>query len=281
METQQQFSQVLTEDLTTKSGIFCRRTYTPSSTASLILVMGYGGSLRVWPAKFVQQLAQKFEVISYDNRGTGLSCIPQEPSDYSIKLMAQDASEVLDVFGVTSVNVFGYSMGGCIALQYAHDHGSTVNSLTLLSATAGGALYVKPDPALSEALANPRGETLWDMYLSTFQLMYSPEQLKTCEPALRAIYEVSKDTATSQTALRGHSFAFKNFDGTKLLPELRMPVTIIAGSDDRLMPVQNSTNIANAIPQARLVLIPGCEHGAHVQEQERVVSEIIKTSGLS
>lgn len=229
----------------------------------------------------MEKLAQKFAVITYDNRGTGLSIVPQNPADYSIELMAQDISQVLDLFQVSSVNVFGYSMGGCIALQYAHDYARRVNSLTLLSSTAGGALYVKPDQALSEALANPQGETLLDMYMATFQLMYSPDQLKICEPVLKDIYENSKDCATTQTALKGHSYAFRNFDGTKLLSALKMPVTIIAGEDDRLMPVQNSKNIANGIPQARLVLVPGCEHGAHIQEQDLVVAEIEKTSSMS
>jgi 3-oxoadipate enol-lactonase len=55
---------------------------------------------------------------------------------------------------------------------------------------------------------------------------------------------------------------------------LRMPITILAGTDDRLMPVENSKNLANAIPDARLVLVPGCEHGVQVQCQDLLIEEI-------
>jgi pimeloyl-ACP methyl ester carboxylesterase len=53
-----------------------------------------------------------------------------------------------------------------------------------------------------------------------------------------------------------------------------MPTTILAGQDDRLMPVQNSENLAKAIPGARLVLVPKCQHGPQVQCEDLVIKEI-------
>jgi pimeloyl-ACP methyl ester carboxylesterase len=53
-----------------------------------------------------------------------------------------------------------------------------------------------------------------------------------------------------------------------------MPLTILMGMDDRLMPMENSKNLANAIPDARLVLVLGCEHGVQVQCQDLVIQEI-------
>jgi pimeloyl-ACP methyl ester carboxylesterase len=53
-----------------------------------------------------------------------------------------------------------------------------------------------------------------------------------------------------------------------------MPVTILAGMGDRLMPVDNSKNLANAIPDVRLVLVSGCEHGVQVQCQDLLIQEI-------
>jgi len=74
--------------------------------------------------------------------------------------------------------------------------------------------------------------------------------------------------------LLGHSHAFGAFNGTAFLAGLEMPTTILAGQDDRLMPVQNSENLAKAIPGARLALVPECQHGPKVQREDLVIREI-------
>lgn len=269
---------VTIEERKTDNGIFCRLTYTSTSQEYLVLVMGYGGSLRIWPASFVNRLAERFKVVSYDNRGTGLSVVPQIPEEYTVKVMADDLFDVITTLGIKSHHLLGYSMGGCMALQYAHDHQEFVKSLFLMSSTAGGALFAKPDKAVSTALANPEGKTLWDIYMSTFSLMYAPEVLERCMPTIKAIYEVSKDCPTRPIALAGHSNAFKGFDGSNYLEELRVPTTILSGKNDRLMPLQNSQNLADKLPNAKLVLLDDCEHGPHIQNEDEVVDLILSTA---
>ncbi len=263
----------------TDGGIACRRTSSPTSRDPLVLVMGYAGSSRIWPSTFVGKLAECFEVITYDNRGTGASIIPNLAEEYTIKLMADDLFEVVKLFEVERHHLLGYSMGSCIALQFIHDHPELVKSLFLLSGTAGGSLFAKPDKEISLALANPQGDTLWDMYLSSWRLMYSPEVLDRCLPALRAIYENSKDTPTPVAALLGHSHAFRGFDGTTYLPSIKVATTVLSGNTDRLMPVKNSINLAGQIPGCRSVFIDDCEHGPHIQCEDQVVAEIERTAG--
>ena len=48
----------------TQTGIFYRKTVTPTSGDVLVLIMGYGGSLRIWPPSFVETLAQKYTVVT-------------------------------------------------------------------------------------------------------------------------------------------------------------------------------------------------------------------------
>jgi pimeloyl-ACP methyl ester carboxylesterase len=258
----------------TASGIYFRRTSTPDSRDPLVLVMGYAGSGRIWPRGFVDKLAQKYAVVTYDNRGTGYSIVPQDPREYTIKKMSNDLDEVVDQLGIRQLHLLGYSMGSCIALQYAHDHAAKVKTLFLLSGTAGGASYVRPSTEMSAALANPQGDTLWDLYMSSFKLMYSPETLKRVKPRLQEIFDASKDTPTTTAGLLGHSHAFGAFNGTAFLAGLKTPTTIMAGQDDRLMPVQNSENLAKAILGARVVLVPECQHGPQVQCEDLVIKEI-------
>ena len=264
------------EEGKTESGIFYRRTTSGTSQGTLILVMGYGGSLRIWPNTFVERLAEKFAVVTYDNRGTGLSIIPEKADDYTIKAMADDLFEVVTTLKISDHHLLGYSMGSCIALQYAHDHADKVKTLFLMCGTAGGAEFVKPDKEVSTALANPQGKTLWDIYMYTWQLMYSPEHFERCQPAFKAIYEASKDTPTRPMALMGHSHAFRFFDGSSFLEKLKMPTTILAGRNDRLMPFGNSENLTK-IAGSRLVPIDDCEHAPHIQNEDFVIQEIERT----
>lgn len=258
----------------TTGGIACQKTSSNTSGDTLVLVMGYAGSSRIWPSTFVKRLADNYTVITLDNRGTGESIVPKQKEDYTIKLMADDLFEVVSLFGIERHHLLGYSMGSCIALQYIFDHPESVQSLFLLSGTAGGALYAKPDRQISTAFANPQGGTLWEMYMHSWRLMYSPETLDRCLPALTSIYDNSKDSPTSIPALLGHSHAFRGFDGTKYLPSIKVPTTVLSGNADRLMPVQNSLNLTAHIPRARSVLIDDCEHGPHIQCEDQVIIEI-------
>lgn len=269
----------------TESGIFYRRTVCGATAdaaknqagraaPTLVLVMGYGGSLRIWPATLINKLAEKYNVVSYDNRGTGLSFLPSDESAYSTAAMAGDIDDVVTALGLDRFHLLGYSMGGCIAIDYAHLHPDKVQSLFLLSTTGGGTMFAKPDKALAQALANPPGKTLWEIYVSTFSLMYSPEAFQMVEPKLRAIYEVSKEHPTRPPALLGHSRAFRGFDASGYAGQLAMPITILSGANDRIMPVQNSHLLAQALPEARLVIVPDCEHGVHLEHEDLVIDEI-------
>lgn len=237
--------------------------------------MGYAGSFRTWPISFIEHLAQTFVVLSYDNLGTGLTAAPPRVEDYTIARMAQSASEVADDAGWTRFNLLGYSMGGMIALQFAHDHAERVETLFLMSTTAGGASRIKAEPEVSQTLVNPPGETLWDMYVSTFKIMFSEERFPQVLSSIQGIYDQTKDFIISSTTLAGHDQAFRSFDGTRWLRGLTMPVTILVGADDRIISCQDALAMSAQLPQARLVVIPDCGHAPHIQNEDEVVAEIV------
>lgn len=258
----------------TDSGIHFRVTSTATSRDALLLIMGYGANLGMWPSSFVEKLAGKYTVITFDNRGAGQSIKPALPSDYTVEIMARDANAVIEKLGLAKIHLLGYSLGGCIALEYAHRYPSKVKSLFLLSTTAGGALHVKPRTVFSNTFAKPAGETLWDMYLSVWKLCMSEHAIVTHMDALKALYESSCAYLSPPESLKGHLHALDRFDGSRYLQDLKMPTTILVGLDDRVLPAENSLKIAEAMPQAKLVQLPDCEHYAHLECQEAVLNEI-------
>src|SRR5580700_9083400 len=93
----------------------------------LVLVMGYRLNSAAWPVTFIEQLARRFTVITFDNRGTGQSDKPVE--GYAIANMARDVRGVLDELEVVEVNMLGYSMGGAIAQEFVRQFPERVSRL--------------------------------------------------------------------------------------------------------------------------------------------------------
>ena len=84
----------------------------------LVPVMGYRLNSTAWPEAFIERLARQFTIITFDNRGTGLSDKPVE--GYAIANMARDICGLLDELEIARVHMLGYSMGGAIAQEFVH-----------------------------------------------------------------------------------------------------------------------------------------------------------------
>jgi pimeloyl-ACP methyl ester carboxylesterase len=95
----------------------------------LLLIMGLGGHSLDWGWIIPQKLADRYEVILFDNRGAGRSDQPAGP--FAIEQMARDTVGLMDTLGIDQAHVFGGSMGGMVALQMALDYPKRVDKLVL------------------------------------------------------------------------------------------------------------------------------------------------------
>src|SRR5689334_5175900 len=93
----------------------------------LVLIMGYRLNSNAWPATFIAQLAQRFTVITLDNRGTGQSDKPV--AGYAIDNMARDVRGLLDELKFPQVHMLGYSMGGAIAQEFVRQFPERIKGL--------------------------------------------------------------------------------------------------------------------------------------------------------
>src|SRR6201996_4547750 len=93
---------------------------------AVCLINGYRLSGCAWPDAFINQLATRFEVISFDNRGTGRSDKPA--GGYGFANMATDILGLLETLHLERVHVLGFSMGGAIAQEFAIRHADRLRS---------------------------------------------------------------------------------------------------------------------------------------------------------
>jgi len=242
----------------------------------LTLINGWGGSMDSWSPQMLDKLATQHLVITMDNRGTGRSGKPDTP--YTMDMMAVDTAGLLDTMGVEKSHVMGFSMGGMVAQAVAIDHPEKVSSLVLCGTSPGGLHRVGSDVHVQTELAliaNPLPEmTERDRTVKLLYLLYPGDYVDANLEAL-ILDETYVDHPTPDYALHRQSQAIAGFDSYGQLPSLRMPVLVMTGEDDVLVPPDNSETLAERIPGAELVKIPGAGHGFLKQRTDEAVPKIL------
>jgi pimeloyl-ACP methyl ester carboxylesterase len=196
----------------------------------LLMIMGLGASSAAWDPELVQDLARSFRVVTFDNRGTGQSDKPDAP--YSIEMFADDASGLLNKLEIPRAHIFGVSMGGMIAQEFALRHPAQTATLTLGCTTAGGKHSVPPPPESLKILTAPRaGVSEEEVIRRGWPLGYTAKYIAQHRDLLEA----------SIPRLLKHPtppFAFKRqFDGTNTLktfdrlPQIKAPTLVITGAE--------------------------------------------------
>ena len=250
----------------------------------ILLIMGLGCQLIHWPDSLCAALvAAGYRVIRYDNRDVGLSTrldaaglpdlmrlgiasrlrLPVR-TPYALDDLAEDARGLLDALGIAEAHVVGLSMGGMIAQLLAAKHPQRVKSLTLWMTHSGHRGLPQPTLKLQmRMIRRPDGrdrEARVRHGVQTWQLLGSPAY-PTPEPQLRARVEQYVDRAYYPRGVARQTAAILAARSRHpLLRALTMPVQIIHGEADPLVPVGAAHDLARQLPQARLHLIPGMGH---------------------
>ncbi len=232
----------------------------------LLLLMGGGESRRMWASQ-VRAFASGFRVIAIDNRDTGES--PPETSPYTVTDMAGDAAALLDGLGMTRAHVLGTSMGGMIALQLALDQPTRVDRLVLLSTPTGGVQFPAPPRE-----AWPADHADWIRGL--FPMLAAPGHFDANPAALEELAALGRENnVTYEGALRQIE-AINRFDARDRLGEIAAPTLLVVGDHDPQIALADAQAWVNAMPNARLVVIPGAGHLAFVERAEDVNRAVLE-----
>jgi 3-oxoadipate enol-lactonase len=220
----------------------------------ILLIMGLGYPSAMWH-RTRPALAASYRTIALDNRGAGQSDVSPRP--YSITLMASDAAAVLDAAGVPIAHIFGVSMGGMIAQEFALQYPGRVRSLILGCTGAGGPNAKRAEPAAVEMLKAISQMSREQAAEAAIPFIYDPATPR---------HTIDEDIATRRawpTNPAGYLAqlqAILAWESFSRLPQITAPTLVIHGKADRLVPAGNGELIAARIPGAQLVLFERASH---------------------
>ena len=190
----------------------------------LVLIPGLSIDITLFE-RIISELAKKYCVIAFDNRGAGRSDKPDIP--YSVEMMVDDTAGLLSELKIERAHVIGISLGGRIAIALALKHTELVKSLTLVST----------GPKVQNSL---RRKLL-------FVLIEIP----------RRIGALGKKYPQPYYAYMHQRKASQNYDATPRLHEIRIPTLILHGDKDRVVPKRMVEKMHTEIQNSKIVSFRG------------------------
>ncbi len=222
------------------------------------------------------ELADCAQLVYLDHRGNGRS-ERGDPARWNLDEWADDVRAFCEALGIERPVVLGQSFGGMVAMAYAARHPEHPGRL-ILSSTAGRKRVDRVVAAFGK-LGGPEAAEAARRYWEGPDAETLPDYARLCFPLYS---RTPRDPDADRRTLWNFDVMFRfgrDEDGMDLLPGLarvRCPTLVLAGEDDPITPVEDSLDIARALPASlvRLVRFPGCGHGVFRDDRKAAFAEI-------
>lgn len=215
---------------------------------------------------YITQLSRRYRLILFDKRGMGLSDRTGHPP--SLAETASDVIALMDHLKIHSATLLGQSEGGPAAITCAHRYPDRIERLILVGTAAKW--------TRSTDYPHTLAPELYDKWLDVLESSWGHAvNLKQFAPSCAGDEKVIKwwsktlRLASSPGAIRAVLEVAKDIDIRHLLPDIRQPCLIVQIKGDRLIRVENGRFLAERIPDATYLELPGQDHWLWVQETEQ------------
>lgn len=222
----------------------------------VLLIAGLSDPVEAWTFQ-LDGLAERYRLTAFDNRGAGRSPLP--PDGFTASDMADDAAALLRALGVTQAHIAGFSGGSATAQELALRHPELVRSLVLVSTWARPDAYFRtltdtwkwlPEVAPSERA----------MLEAFFLWIYTPRAHEN-----GTVGQIIEDALgfphpQSPEAFRRQLDAWSAHDTLDRLHAISAPTLVVAGEVDVATPPRFGRVVAERIPGAEFVVLPGEAH---------------------
>ncbi len=269
----------------------------------IILIGGTGAPMTDFPAELCQELANKgYRVIRFDNRDTGLSTkldslgqpdwaaispfigtCKQAPLPYTLLDMAKDVTGLMDALKIDRAHIAGTSMGGAIAQLTAIYFPERVLTLTCMAATDGNPGRPAGNEKTLQAMGTPppttnNPDSLVNYLISMYKTLGSTDDEMILKK--RALEHINRSWYPEGTNRQAAAVLIGDYcDRRPELAKINIPVMVIQGDADPVVPPEASKELAASIPGAELCMIKGMGHDISMKFVTILADDIARNAG--
>jgi pimeloyl-ACP methyl ester carboxylesterase len=275
-------------------------TFGDHASPPVLLIMGLGTQMIHWEEEFCSGLAALgYWVIRFDNRDMGLSTkldrfgMPNIyellegkgiPVPYTLCDMADDAVFLMDALNIGSAHLVGISMGGMISQLMAIHYPQRVRTLTSIMSTTGDPELPGPRPEALQVLFRPvpvKKEPFIQNFIETWQVLNGYKMPMEVDRFKKLAEQTFARGIHPAGNARQLAAVITSGNRKKELSSVSIPTLVIHGGNDPLVPVDCGIDTANAIPGAKLKIIPEMGHMLHRFAWGDIIDEIAALAALS
>src|ERR687893_1878891 len=226
----------------------------------LVLSNSLGTTLDMWDEQ-APALSERFRLVRYDHRGHGGSPVP--PGPYTIEDLGGDVLALLDRLGIERVSFCGLSLGGMVGMWLASEVPRRVERLVLCCTSA----LLGPPETWERRAQTARKEGVDAIVDAVLERWFTPP-FRASRPEILE-WGAGMLRGTPAEGYAGCCEAIRDMDLTGRLGTIRAPTLVIAGADDPATPpAGHAEPIRDAIPDARLMVVPQAAHLGNVEQPE-------------
>lgn len=232
----------------------------PAGSPSVLLLHGLGANGSMWTLQFDDLIAAGYRPIAPDAPGFGDS--PYDGRGWNFERVAADLAALLRELETGPAHVVGLSMGGVIAQQFALDYPALTRKLVLVS---------------TFSVLRPSTLSQWLYFLQRLVVVHLVGLEQQAQIVARRVFPLPEQEALRQMAAaqiaradpRAYRAAMRHlglFDSRRRLNEIRVPTLVITGECDSTVSPSRQKLLAEGIPNARQIVLPGGGHAVAIDQ---------------
>ena len=246
----------------------------------VVMIHGWPLSREMWEYQLGDLVDAGFRVVKYDRRGFGKSSKPWNGYDYDT--FAGDLNEILEQLDLKNVTLVGFSMGGGEVVRYLSNYGTQrVKKIALISTVL---------PFLQKTAGNPDGvdqkvfeEIMQQIrndrvgFLDEFGKVFFGVNMVShpVSKPLLEYYRMLGSFAAARSTLQC-VVAFSQTDFREDVRTIKIPTLIIHGNDDKIVPIEASSNrTAAMIPGSHYLVYEGAPHGLFYEYRQKLNADLV------
>ncbi|WP_280500789.1 alpha/beta fold hydrolase [Nocardia farcinica] len=246
----------------------------PEGARPLLLVHGWSADLTCWGAA-ADELARHYRVIAMDLRGHGYSDIPDsgydDPKNWAADVAAVLAAEAAD----TPAVLLGWSYGGIVISDYLTAHGTDAVAGVIYTGSMANIGVDVPGAEMGSALRQAIPGVFDESPGKAVRGFMAFGNANTGDGTDKGVdaQRLFGMSLSTPPAVRKALF-YRTVDNTETLRALDVPVLVLHGTADPVVPLANGRYVAETVPTARTSFWEGAQHGLFIEDRARFVAEV-------